>query len=363
METYKIYIFGIVALALALAALSFHLLSDKRKKRVAQVKLLTIVYVYVFFFMIVLMLLIMIEFYKGPQVVLANNDNYKLVVKEHVAVKNIGEIDPEEAEWYFDPANKFFLSRPQSEVWQEAKVRNGLMAYLEQAGLETGRTNVESFIKWNPYREALACVFNDISVKPYDDMMMCLNKTMLTSSFGMMLQMSSSTIFEYGEPINIQISPEFRTPLTGILPAQSQKVPDSLRDTLLIQDVKAPKYVDLSFVNYLNITVLDKSKVPLDEEKMSLANYFLKNMINLSSNAEKIIANENMMLFTSSLDFENARFGDLTRDFRIHRWVRMIEEPTMLFIIEMTYCPDTDENMEIWNDQKRMFESFGLLWE
>ncbi|MBL4755331.1 MAG: hypothetical protein JKY52_17265 [Flavobacteriales bacterium] len=190
-----------------------------------------------------------------------------------------------------------------------------------------------------------------------------MNKTILNSSFGMMLQMSTSTIFEYGEPIIIQISPEFRTPLMSLLPPQSTDEPDSLGDSKDTLKAEAPNYVDLSFVNYFNITVLDKSKAPLDEETMSLANYFLKNTINLSSNAEKIIANEKMMLFTSSLDFQKARFAGETKDFRIHRWVRMIEESNKLYIIEMTYCPDTDEDLEIWNDQKRMFESFGLLGE
>jgi len=140
METYKIYIFGIVALALALAALSFHLLADKKKKKVAQVKLLAIVYVYVFFFMIVLMLLIMIEFYKGPQIVLSNKDDYNLVVKEKVDVKSYDDMDQDSDAVYLDPENKFFLSLPQSEIWQKAKIRNGLRAYLEQAGLETGQT-------------------------------------------------------------------------------------------------------------------------------------------------------------------------------------------------------------------------------
>jgi hypothetical protein len=41
----------------------------------------------------------------------------------------------------------------------------------------------------------------------------------------------------------------------------------------------------------------------------------------------------------------------------------MIEEPLKLFIVEMAYCPGTDEDGTIWEDQKRMFESFGLLTE
>ena len=117
METYKIYIFGIVALALALAALSLHLLSDKKKKKVAQVKLLTLVYVYVFFFMIVLMLLIMIEFYRGPEIKLMNNDDYQLVIKEHVNEYEASDVNDEDGVLYKDPTNNFYILNPKAAEW------------------------------------------------------------------------------------------------------------------------------------------------------------------------------------------------------------------------------------------------------
>jgi hypothetical protein len=363
METYKIYIFGIVGLALALSVLSFHLLSDRKKKKVVQVKLLTLVYIYVFFFMIVFMLLIMVEFYKGPQIMLSNNDNFQLVIKEQVKFRFVDDVASEDSTVYQDPGKDFYLELPVSPGWQEAKVRNGLRAYLEKAGLETGKTNVESFIKWNPYSGVLSCILNDISVRPYDQMMGCLSKTLLQSLSGQILRSSSSTVFEYGSPITVQISPEFKTPLTSLLLTQDEVVLDSLNDSSVTDSVEAPNYVDLSFVNYLSVSVLDKSKSTLDDGQVSMANYFLKNTINLSSNAEKMIAKENLMFFTSSFDFEKARFNGEIKDFRVHRWVRMIEEPLKLFIVEMAYCPGTDENGVIWKDQKLMFESFGLLTE
>ena len=363
METYKIYIFGIVALALALAVLSFHLLADRKKKKVVQLKMWTMIYIYVFFFMIVFMLLIMIEFHKGPEIILSNNDDYQLVIKEQVGVRYVDDVASNSATLYQDPAKHFFLTLPSLPDWREAKVRNGLRAYLETAGLETGKTNVESFIKWNPYKGALSCILNDITVKPYDEMIVCLSQTILESTFGQILQSSSSTVFEYGDPITVQISPEFRTPLSSLLIPKSLAISDTIADSSNVAGAEVPEYIDLSFINYVSVSVLDKSKFDLDDEQISMTNYFLKNTINLSSNAEKMIASEKLMFFTSSFDFENARYGNESKDFRVHRWVRMIEEPQKLFIIEMAYCPGTDENGMIWKDQKLMFESFGLLTE
>lgn len=360
METYKVYIFGIVALALALATLSFQLLSKDERKKVAEVKFLTRIYIFVFFFMIVLMLLIMVELYKGPQIVLNNNANYQLVVNEQIRKIALADAQDIGNTCYVDADNQFYLTLPQSKDWEEPKVQSGLLAYLEKAGLETGKTNVESFIKWNPYRGVLSCVLNDLTVKPYDEMMTCLQQTLLKSTYGLMLKLSTSTVFEYGEYVNVQISPQFRTPLTSLLLPQDTEILDSLNSDVT-DSSKTPKYVDLAFINYLNITVLDKTKIPADEDKITLANYFLKNTINLSSNAEKIISNEKMMLFTSSFNFENARIDGETKDFQIHRWVRMIEEPDKMYIIEIAYCPETDKNGAIWADQKLMFESFNLL--
>ncbi|MBL4656815.1 MAG: hypothetical protein JKX73_02360 [Flavobacteriales bacterium] len=362
METYKVYIFGIVALALALATLSFQLLTKGEKKKIAEVKFLTHIYIFVFFFMIILMLMIMVEFYRGPQIALTNNSNYQVIISERLDKVPVSDVNAEDANIYVDPDNNFYLSAPSSKSWAEPNVRNGLRAYLENAGLETGRTNVESFIKWNPYRGILSCVLNDITVKPYDDMMSCLQETLLKSTYGMMLKLSTSTLYEYGDYITVQISPDFKTPLTSLLPLQDSEILDSLNSTMSDSN-DAPKYVDLSFINYFSITVLDKTMIPVDQDKITLANYFLKNTVNLSSNAEKIISTEKMMLFTSSFDFENARIGEVTKDFQIHRWVRMIEEPDKLFIIEMAYCPETDADRKIWKDQKLMFESFTLLSE
>jgi len=362
MENYKIYIFGIVALALALSVLSFHLLSDTKKKRIAEIKFLTGTYIFVFFFMIVFMLLIMIEFHRGPQIVLNNAENYQVIVKERVDVLKVEDVDTEAGN-YLDPQHCFFLSLPLSPDWREPLVRNGLRSYLEKAGLETGKKNVESFVKWNPYRGALTCVLNDISLKPYDEMMLCLTQMLMKSSYGQMLQFSTSTVFEFGDTIEVKINPEFKTPLTGTLLSKDTKVLDSLNAQLESDSLDTPNFVELTFINYLNITVLDKSQIPLSGEKITLANYFLRNAINVSANAQKIISNEKMMLFTSSFDFEKAQFEDESRDFRVHRWVRMIEEPTKLYVIEMAYCPETDVEGVIWQDQKRMFESFGILTE
>ena len=363
METYKIYIFGIVGLALALSALSFHLLADRKRKEVVQVKVLTLIYIYVFFFMIVFMLLIMVEFYKGPQIVLSNNDNFQLVIKEQAKSHSLGKVGAEVDKFYLDPAGNFFLELPALPQWQDVKVQNGLMAYLEKAGLETRKTNIESFMKWNPYRGVLSCILNDVSLQPYDHMMDCLSRRLLQSLSGKILSSSSSTVFEYGNPVTVQINPEFKTPLMGLLPSGVGSVLTSMVDSAEADSVEGPGYVDLSYINYLSVSILDKSKSTLDDGQVSLANYFLKNTINLSSNAEKMIAKENLMFFTSSFDFEKARFDGEVKDFRVHRWVRMIEEPDKLYIVEMAYCPGTDEDGMIWEDQKRMFESFGLLSE
>jgi len=358
LDPIKIYGFAIITLVALLAALTWHLLVERKKQQIIKVNQNRL-YIFIVFLVIVFTLLIMMEYYKGPQITLVDKEGYEISIKEQIEHVEANKYDGDD--YYIDENKTFLFALPKTEGWSEPIIMNGLRAYIEKAGLETNKTNVESFLKWNPYRDLLKCIFVDLSVHPYLDMVQCLDRSLLNSPYGIMLKMSYSTVLEFGQPFEVEVKVNEGAPFNIFTKATSDSSasPDSAQASEI--DTTEDEYTTLSYVNYFNITVLDKSAIPMDDDQLTLANYFLKNTINLSSNAEKLIANENNMLFTSSLEFKGARFMEWSRDIKIKRWVRMLEEPDKLYILEMAYSPDTDPKKVIWNDLKLIFESFALV--
>ncbi|HIA12032.1 MAG TPA: hypothetical protein EYN69_08185 [Flavobacteriales bacterium] len=362
MDPVKIYAFCILTLIAVLIFLTWYLFSEKRRLHGIGVKRYTGVYIFILFFMIIFMLLIMIQLYEGPKIILTNDAGYKISLMENVERLNYDQVallDP--AIYYIDKHKSFLIDLPTEPLWSKPVVMNGLRAYVERAGLETSQTNVESFLKWNPFRELLSCIFVDLIMKPYLEMVACLDYTLMNSTYGKMLRNSHSTLIKYGEPINIKVNVESGMPFdilgTGTPPSGSRS--SSSADTTATEEVK----VTLSYSNYFSITILDKTTLDVDDNQLTLANYFLKNTINLSSNVERIIASENNMLFTSSVEFEDAEIDGKISDFQIQRWVRMLEGKDKLYILELAYSPDTDPTTAIWKDLKLIFESFIILAE
>ncbi len=364
MDPVKIYAFCILTLLVVLVFLTWHLFSEKRRLHGIGVKKYTGVYIFILFFMIIFMLLIMIQLYEGPKIILTNSEGFKISLTENVEKLNYDQVsllDP--TVYYIDEHKSFVINLPTDSLWSKPIVMNGLRAYVERAGLETNQTNVESFLKWNPYRELLSCIFVDLTMKPYIDMVACLDYTLVNSSYGKMLRKSHSTLIEYGKPVKIEVNVQSGTPfnIMGAGPAPLGSTDPSRSDSTdsAEEDLKAT----LSYSNYFSLTILDKTTMNVDDNQLTLANYFLKNTINLTSNAERIIASENNMLFTSSFEFKGAELNGKTVDFRIQRWVRMLEEKEKLYILEMAYSPDTDPTLVIWKDLKLIFESFIILAE
>ena len=167
------------------------------------IRKLNTTYIFIIFFMIVFMLLIMIEYYKEPRVVLTNKDNYEISIREkakEVSLEDPIISDNQDTLLYIDGNKAFCFKLPSRKKWSDPRVMNGMMAYLENAGLETNKTNVESFLRWNPYKEILQCVFYNLKIRPYNDMLSCLDETVKESPYGRMLKSSYSTQIEFNTP-------------------------------------------------------------------------------------------------------------------------------------------------------------------
>ena len=336
----------------------------------------------------------MMEFYQGPVITLSNKDNYQITVKEKVETESVEYASNLDSTLiYIDDNHGFYFALPRNSDWSKPKTMNGLMAYMEKTGLETNKANAELYLRWNPYREVLQCVFADLKMNPYEEILICFDKTMRESAYGNMMRLSYSTQIEYGKPIEIKITNTGSSPFSLFSrKGSSQKsLQTSENQNDSIQNNPDPALKDLSegiamtslnFINYFNVTVFDKTQIPEGDNRFTIANYFLQNTVNLASNVEKIIASEDNILLAFSFNLENAIFsvpnllsgaeaspqmsGEQVKkeaqDITIHRWGRMIEDSERLYILEMAYSPETDDEMSsIWNDLRTTFESFTVL--
>src|SRR3990172_5542432 len=356
-----VYTFAIIILVWVLVILTSRILSVRKERSVINIRKINAVYVFILFFMIVFMLLIMMEFYQGPTITLINKDNYQITVKEKIEKQSVEDAFRKDTGLvYLDNNNAFYFTLPRNSGWSKPRIMNGLLAYMEKTGLETNKANAELFFRWNPYTEVLKCIFADLKMNPYEELLICLDKTMKESAYGNMLRLSYSTQLEFGKPIEIKIRSLGSSPLSIF----SRK--DSLRNS-----TDSIPMTNLNFINYFNVTIFDKTQIPKTDNRFTLANYFLQNTVNMANNVEKIIASEDNILLAFSFLLENVilffpapalQSADPQaeqkkgQDIRIRRWGRLIEDSERLYILEMAYSPETDDEMSsIWNDLKTTF--------
>ena len=318
-------------------------------------------YVGLIFMVVFFSLLIMVEHYQGSNYELTNKDGYSVIIREKIQSINPEDaIGLEDKGYYVDPHAGFYVTRPEDSLWVEPKKLKGLKAYLKNANLEGNKTNIESFLKWNRYSKLLECVFEDITMHPYNEMLFCLEQSLLFSEIGPALHSSQSILFNHNQQMDLEVT------TTGPNPFSVHQIRGKDLMKLVGKDKEKSKSLDkrpnttaISFNNYFNVSVLDKSN--LQSNVSDLSTYLLKHTLNFASEADQLIASEGNILFTSSFTFENASYLGQTSKFRINRWVRFIEESDRLYILELVYSPDTDASNNIWKDMRLLFESFGKI--
>jgi len=363
LEPLYYYSGSLIILAILLGYLTFRIFTHKDQLGVGATRALNATYVGLIFMVIIFSMLIMVEHYQGSNYELTNKDGYSVVIRE-----KIKKIHPEDAidltdeNYYVDPHAGFYVTLPEDSLWIEPKKLKGMKAYLKNANLEGNKTNIQSFLKWNRYSKLLECVFEDITMHPYNEMLFCLEQSLLFSEIGPALHSSQSILFTHTTNIDLEIVTTGPNPFSvhQLRGKDLMKLVGKDKEKAEKQEQR-PNTTQISFNNYFNVTVLDKSN--LQHSVSDLSAYLLKHTLNFASEADQLIASEGNVLFTSSFTFENARYQGNIEKFRINRWVRFIEESDRLHILEMVYSPESDPENNIWKDMRLLFESFGKIGE
>lgn len=361
MEPVYFYSGTLITLAILLGYLTFRVFSHKAQLGAGATRVLNATYVGLIFMVIIFSLLIMVEHYQGSNYELTNKDGYSVIIREKIkTIHPEDAIDLVDENYYVDPHAGFYVTIPEDSLWAAPQKLKGLKAYLKNANLEGNKTNIESFLKWNRYSKLLECVFEDVTMHPYNEMLFCLEQSLLFSEIGPALHSSQSILFNHHHNIDLEIV------TIGPNPFSVHQIRGKDLMKLVGKDKgkpknKRPNTAKISFNNYFNITVLDKSN--LQHSVSDLSTYLLKHTLNFASEADQLIASEGNVLFTSSFTFENAKYQESVNKFRINRWVRFIEDSDRLHILELVYSPDSDIDNIIWKDMRLLFESFGKIGE
>jgi len=354
------FIIIIIGMGITLAVMTIKFLVDQKRRGKSDLHRINGLYIYILCSIVVSVLFVLKEVSRGATITLANKNNLAITINKNIErIRSVDLNTNDSNNFYFDEQEGFSFRIPQTIGWNKPTKISGLGAYMEKVAFETNMNSIESFLKSRVNSELLECIFNDPGIKPVYDIHSCVGKQISNGMLGRLLSACHSTSVKHGITTVIDIREKSSTPIDEFFTDNDSTVSDSVS---FVSNESGDQYVSsLSYVNYFNVTVINKEQIEELQNQFTLANYFVSSASYLTDNIENIIADEKNWLFTANLEFNDVKIADTTSDFIINRWVRMIDDNGKLYVIEMAYSPETDKDGELWKDLKATFESFKLV--
>ena len=240
---------------------------------------------------------------------------------------------------YSDSQKGFMLPQPKSKGWLEAQHLD-VGAAIVKSGL------IPDIDKWNQ-----------------------IKATAEVMPLGKMIVEGHLVRFEHGGAVDLEVTHETSTSIVENAVKKivelagkegKQPSPDEiaeLRQTLLLQNFPSK----LKFWNAFNVNILEKSLAAESPLPPTLANVFLAIIRFDNTNIERLVANEDSIMWGSQDTVKNIVVNGAKRDITIYRVNRLVENERRVFALQATFSPQTDASIYVWDELQAIFNSFRII--
>lgn len=331
----KFLTYGALGVVLALAILTFRLLSAEQKMNPPRKQILRAIYIFMAFALIVMFIGIVAEFLKNPDNVknLADigSKERQLAIQEELPKKDLKSINA--SEYFINGEQGYFLKK--SDKPFQNNHANGYNEYLNLTGFKANRSIREQILK-------------GLEQSPFGDMIKNVKVDELV--FG--------SKYEFG------IFTPSNNPLDLVLDELDDM--DKSKDSSGIitgQDVDSYNYTKFDFKNKISIASYDKSKYK--GQNFTLEKFFFSQSALLLS--DKTVSIDDLKTTKSNIalyynvNIEKGLIENKKGELRIDRWWMFYETEKKIFIIETSFSPQTKESIDLWANMKKAAESFGII--
>ena len=240
---------------------------------------------------------------------------------------------------FVDSQYGFVLPRPKLPQWSKPQ-------YLETGEMLVKQGYMADLEKWDEIKE-------NAGVIP-------LNK---------MFVEARHLIFEYGQPIDIELTDETSNKvvdtIVGGLRARMEEDGDEVDEEGLkdfrkqvIRSANAPEKSKIQ--NCLLISIMDKVHAQGSPVEANLGNVFLLGVKQTGEALERLVANDQSILWGSSQTLTNVLVNGRLRELTSYRLYQLVEGPDRFYQVQIFYSPQSETSLTIWEELREMFNSFQI---
>lgn len=197
-----------------------------------------------------------------------------------------------------------------------------------------------------------------------------LFEQMTVMPFGKMMANATNVVLQFGQNYELQMTGDSSTDqinkyLKHVKQAYKTEKNISLSMEELTKTRRSLMLGDSSLVkiNYFNgfiMQIYDKTYAAETYIPTTLPNIFSTIQIATRESIEKIISNEESILWGTSNHIKNVEVNGTSKDFSIYRMYYLIENKDFIYQLQLQWSPQTSEAISTWEDLKKMQENFRI---
>jgi len=187
---------------------------------------------------------------------------------------------------------------------------------------------------------------------------------------GKMLVETKQVLFAYGDVIECQLTDETSTKVVDNLLKEVLNIAEKEREQLddefirglrkqLIQGSLTPERFKIQ--NSFVVSILDKNLAKGAPVKPNLGNVFLTQAKIIGSNVDRIVANDDSIMWGFSETLTNILVNGQLRELTIYSLNRLVESKDHLFQLTISFSPQSEDSLGVWDELKDMFNSFRMI--
>ena len=248
----------------------------------------------------------------------------------------LARVDP--ARHFIDSARGFYFTLPDRNTWSKPETFSGVDGIIKASGV-TLAPGFSAMMKLtagaNPFYESLQAAH--------------------------LIQVVS------GSPIKIEFTDETSTEQMASLFKRMKRVaeqqgqpwdPKEMQGLLRTSGL----FTAIEFSNAFSVMVLDKSTFAESGRPATLPNFFAVFSEGLSAgNVDKLVADESSILMGTSVLIKHAKLNGRDADVELDRWLLFIQGQSRFYLGEITYSPQSNAPIRVWEDLRQLIGSLRIL--
>ncbi len=204
-----------------------------------------------------------------------------------------------------------------------------------------------------------------------DDGNALIKAILLAHPYGEMYSKSDNVVFQYGDNIKIDFLDKSSTQAIEEYLAKVQKYlketenqeltndeTEEVRKKLFIGDSNISKLV---FQVGLTVQVLEKKFAISSVAKPTLPNIFKSVIVATQEPIEQLSASENFILVITKVKLLDVNINGHEGDLTIYRTYKLLDSDDKIFILQIQWSPESDSAIEVWDELKKMIDSFTII--